>query len=145
MTDASRSSNQMPQLPIRNPWVFRTTPAPHFNMGTIFGGNKGRATSKSSSQDSLGPVIHPLHTTQAPSAMGKYHACPSPSDAQGAGWNPAPRGGRVHTRVWAVDPYGTSAVAGESSGDKEMDEGSVRVERHISSSSEVSPPKPAYR
>ncbi|KAG6364549.1 hypothetical protein INS49_006151 [Diaporthe citri] len=144
-TDAARSSEQMPRLPIRNPWVFRTTAAPQFNMSTIFGGDKGRAASKSSSQGSLKPVIHPLHTTQAPSAMGKYRPGPSSSGAHGAGWNPAQRDGRVHTRVWAVDPYGTSAVAGESSGDKEMDEGIVRIERHISSSSEVSPPRPAYR
>lgn len=145
VTDAARSSEQMPQLPTRSPWVFRTAPAPHFHMGTIFGGSKGRATGKSSSQDSLKPVIHPLHTTQAPSALGKYHPGPSSSDARGAGWNAAPRDGRVHTRVWAVDPYGTSAVDGDSLGDKEMDEGVVRVERHISSSSEVSPPRPAYR
>lgn len=144
-TDAARSSEQMPQLPSRNPWVFRTVPAPHFNMGTIFGGNKGRSTGKSSSQDSLKPVIHPLHTTQAPSAMGKYHPSPSLNNSHGAGWNAAPRDGRVHTKVWAVDSYGASAVGGESSVDKEMDEGVVRVERHISSSSEVSPPRPAYR
>lgn len=146
MTDAARSSEQMPQLPTRNPWVFRTAPAPQFNMGTLFGGNKGRAAGKSSSQDSLRPVIHPLHTTQAPSAMGKYHPGPSSGDARGAGWNAAaPRDGRVHTRVWAVDPHGASAVDGESSWDKEVGEGVVRVERHVSSSSEVSPPRPAYR
>lgn len=106
-------------------------------MGTFFGGKKIATPSKSSSQDSLKPIIHPLHNSQAPSAMGKYHAGASPSGAHGAGWNPTSRDGRVRTRVWAVD--------GASSWDKETDGGIVRVERHISSSSEVSPPKPAYR
>lgn len=135
----------MPQLPVRNPWVFRTAPAPHLNLGTFFGGKKVTTLSNASSQDSLKPVIHPLHTSQAPSAMGKYHAGLSPSDTYGAGWNPTPRDGRVHTRVWAADPCGTSAVGGANSGDKETDWDVVRVERHISSSSEVSSPKAVHR
>lgn len=135
----------MPQLPARNPWVFRTTFAPQFNMGTILGGRNGKATSKSSSQETLKPVIHPLHTSQAPSAMGKYEAGLSPSDAYGENWNPAPRNGRVHTRVWVADPHSASGVNGPDLGGNEMmDEGVVRVERRISSCSEVSPPKPVH-
>jgi len=77
--------------------------------------------------------------------MGKYEAGLSPDAVYGAGWNPAPRDTRVDTRVWVAGPHGASAVDGANLGDKElMDEGIVRVERRISSSSEVSPPKPAY-
>ncbi|KKY33353.1 putative pheromone receptor [Diaporthe ampelina] len=143
-TDAARSSDQMLQLPTRNPWAFHTTPPPRFHMGSFFGGKEGKSTRKSSSRGSLKPDIHPLHTTQAPSAMGKYHACQSPSDAHSAGWSPAPEDGGVHTKVWAADACGASAGDGASSVDKELGEGVVRVERRISSSSEVSPPKPAY-
>lgn len=143
--DAARSSKNMPQLPTRNPWVFRTTAVSPFNVGTMFGGNKCKAAGDSSNQDSLRPVIHPLHTSQAPSAMGKYHPGPSPNDTRGAGWSSTPKGGRVQTKVWAADRHDASAVGGPSSLDKEMGEDVVRVEKRISSFSEVSPPRPAYR
>lgn len=144
-TEAARSAGKMPQLPSRNHWVFRTTFAPDFNMGTILGGRKGKTTSTSSSQEALKPVIHPLHNSQAPSAMGKYHADLSSDDDRRVSWNPAPRDTRVQTRVWVADNRSGPAVDGPSLGEKEMAEkGVVRVEKRISSSSEVSAPKTAY-
>ncbi|KAG8165720.1 hypothetical protein KVR01_004272 [Diaporthe batatas] len=147
-TEAARSSEKMTQLPARNPWVFRTTFAPDFNMGTILGGGgkgKGKNTSSSCSQELLRPVIHPLHTSHAPSAMGKYHPDLSAGDAHQEMWNPAPRDTRVQTRVWVADARSGSATDGVSISENEMAEnGVVRVEKRISSSSEVSPPKPVY-
>ncbi|POS81545.1 pheromone receptor-1 [Diaporthe helianthi] len=147
-TEAARSFEKMPQLPSRNPWVFRTTFAPDFNMGTILGGRKGKTKSSSSGQEPLKPVIHPLHSSQAPSAMamGKYQAGPSADDGHRASWNPAPRDTRVQTRVWVADTHSGPAADGVSLGENEMKEkGVVRVEKRISSSSEASPPEPACR
>jgi hypothetical protein len=144
-TEAARSSEKMPQLPPRNPWVFRTTFTPDFNMGAILGGRKGKTTSSSSSQVSLKPVIHPLHDSQAPSAMGKYHAGLPSDDAHRPSWNPAPRDIRVQTRVWVAGPHDGSAEDGATLVDMEtISEGVVRVEKRISSSSEASPPTSAY-
>lgn len=143
-TDAARSSDQMPQLPNRNPWVFRPTRPPNFPISAFFGGRKSRAMSAPGSQVSPKPVIHPLHNSEAPSARGKYQPGRFSNDAHDLNWNPSSRDGRVRTRVWAADACGAPAVNNATSGDDEMDEGVVRVERHISSSSEVSPPKPTH-
>ncbi|KAK2604557.1 hypothetical protein N8I77_007475 [Diaporthe amygdali] len=143
-TDAARSSDHMPQLPKRDPWVFLSTLPSTFHIGSIFGGKRRKAMGTLTGNSSPTPIIHPLHTTQAPSAMGKYHPSQFSNDAHEMSWNPPTIDGRVRTRVWAAERNGAIAVDGESLRDEDVDDGVVRVERHISSSSEVSPPKPVY-
>lgn len=70
-------------------------------------------------------------------------ASPSEEDGRGVGWDPSLTDGHVHTRVWASDAYSSTVVGGATVKDKEFKSG-VRIERHISSKSEISPPRPAY-
>lgn len=147
--DTSQSSNGEPQMLNRSPWVFRTTlsqqyPLPKMSMPAIFGKDKNRDMSKPASQDSLKPIIHPLHTSRAQSPMRHYrHASPLEGGNRGMTWAPSPSDGHVHTRVWASEFYGSTAVEDTRFGDRDLI-GGVRVERHISSSSEVSRPQRAH-
>lgn len=145
---ASRSSSGVAQSPSRNPWIFRTALSQHLplekiRMPAIFGKDKHRHMNMPASQDSLKPIIHPLHTSKAPSPVRHYPADLSKGDGCGVAWDPSLTDGHVHTRVWASDGYASTVVSDTRSEDSDLKSG-VRVERHISSSSEISPHQPAY-
>lgn len=148
--DAAPSSTGEPRSLGRSPWIFRTTlsqhcPLPKLSMPAIFGRNRDRDRKMSilASQSSITSIIHPLHPSRTRSPMRGYQASPSKDVARGMTWGPIPSDGHVHTKVWASNSHGTTVVDDTRLGGRDC-MGGVKIERHISSSSEVSPPKPAY-
>ncbi|ROV98423.1 hypothetical protein VMCG_07100 [Cytospora schulzeri] len=147
--DASRSSTAHSVSPSRSPWIFRTSPSGHYplpkiRLPAIFGKSKHKGMNKPASQSSLMPIIHPLHnTSRARSPVGHYQASPSDKGSRGMAWDSSLGDGHVHTKVWASDACDSTAVEEKKSeGSDRL--GGVRIERHISTSSEISPPQPAY-
>ncbi|KUI65412.1 Pheromone a factor receptor [Cytospora mali] len=146
--DTAPSSNGESQHFKRSPWIFRTTlsqhyPLPKIHIPAIFSKDKNRGMSKPSSQSSLKPVIHPLHSSRARSPGRYYQANPLEEGGRRMAWDPSPSNGHVHTRVWASDSHGSTLVEDTKSGGRDC-MGGVKIERHISSSSEISFPQPAY-
>lgn len=147
--DASRSSSGEPTPLSRSPWIFRTTPTHHcpppkFRMPAFFGKDKNKGMNKPASQSSLAPIMQHLHTSRTRSPVRHYQAGQSEEGGScGMTWDPSPSDGHVHTMVWASDPGESTAV--EDTNPEGSDSlGGVRIERHISTSSEISPPRPAY-
>lgn len=146
---ASPSSSGEPRAPSQSPWIFRTAPSQHhplkkIRMPAIFGKGNRRDMNKPASQSSLKPIVHPLHTSRARSPVHHYEASSSNAGGGGMTWDPSHTDGHVHTRVWASDAHGSTTMVGDVRSEDRNSLGGVRVERHISSSSEISPPQPAY-
>ena len=126
----------------RSPWIFRTAlsqhyPLPRISMPAMFGKNKSRDMSSPASQSSLKPAIPSLHTSRARLPTNHYQASSSEQGDRDVVLVCNPGDGHVHTRVWASDANDSMVLEGTKL------EG-VRIERHISSSSEISPPKRVY-